>query len=260
MPGPQCRYAVGSILSEGQNQVDQECLKLYEASGFNVFSFPEVTHVVTTSFPHRKFFSALMRISRVYPRLQHYIKVGLLWIYCRTCFYYIISNTDKTNETQNYTATDWCFLCLPTKTKWARGEFSNHRALLWSSIIFTTTSILSPSHAHVCPKGLSFPTQCLSQHTEHHQNILCELPLGRFALRSRAFAKEKRTFTFLRHYFQVLLPLGTGARWCKYLPWAAASMPVLEMEKWERRCVSVCVCLCSCVRRMNHRWVWGGTT
>ncbi|XP_029287738.1 testis-expressed protein 264 isoform X2 [Cottoperca gobio] len=74
VPGPQCRYAVGSILSEGENKVDEELLKSYETSGFNVFSFPEVTHVVTTSFPYRTFFSILLGIRRVYPRLEHYIK------------------------------------------------------------------------------------------------------------------------------------------------------------------------------------------
>lgn len=74
VPGPQCRYAVGSILSEGENEADEGLLKSYETSGFSVFSFPEVTHVVTTSFPHRTFFSILLAVRRVYPRLDHYIK------------------------------------------------------------------------------------------------------------------------------------------------------------------------------------------
>ncbi|XP_035517917.1 testis-expressed protein 264 [Morone saxatilis] len=74
VPGPQCRYAVGSILSEGENKADEELLKSYETSGFNVFSFPEVTHVVTTSFPYRTFFSILLRVRRVYPRLHRYIQ------------------------------------------------------------------------------------------------------------------------------------------------------------------------------------------
>ncbi|XP_026162774.1 testis-expressed protein 264 isoform X2 [Mastacembelus armatus] len=45
VPGSQCRCAVGSILSEGENKPDEELLKRYETLGFNVFSFPEVTHV-----------------------------------------------------------------------------------------------------------------------------------------------------------------------------------------------------------------------
>lgn len=75
MSGSQCRFAVGSILSEGENKPDEELLKRYETSGFNVFSFPEVTHVVTTSFPHKTFFSILLSVGKVYPQLEHYIKV-----------------------------------------------------------------------------------------------------------------------------------------------------------------------------------------
>ncbi|KAK5912590.1 hypothetical protein CesoFtcFv8_002448 [Champsocephalus esox] len=74
VPGPQCRSAVGSILSEGDNKADEELLKSYETSGFNVCSFPEVTHVVTTSFPHKSFVSVLLGERRIYPRLKHYIK------------------------------------------------------------------------------------------------------------------------------------------------------------------------------------------
>lgn len=74
VPGPQCRYAVGSILSEGENEADEELLKRYEALGFNVFSFPEVTHAVTTSFPNRTLFSILLAVRRVYPQLGNYIK------------------------------------------------------------------------------------------------------------------------------------------------------------------------------------------
>lgn len=75
VPGPQCRSAVGSILSEGEDQADEELLRSYETSGFKVFSFPEVTHVVTASFPHRTFFSVLLGMRRVYPRLEDHIKV-----------------------------------------------------------------------------------------------------------------------------------------------------------------------------------------
>ncbi|XP_075893425.1 testis-expressed protein 264 [Nelusetta ayraudi] len=74
VPGPQCRYVVGSILSEGEKDADKELQKRYEASGFQVFSFPEVTHVVTCWFPNRTFFSSLLGVRRVYPRLARYIK------------------------------------------------------------------------------------------------------------------------------------------------------------------------------------------
>lgn len=72
--GPLCRYAVGSILTEGENKADEELLKRYKTSGFNVFTFPQVTHVVTTSFPHRMFFFSYLRVRRVYQQLEHYIK------------------------------------------------------------------------------------------------------------------------------------------------------------------------------------------
>uniref|UniRef100_A0AAQ4QS96 Testis expressed 264, ER-phagy receptor n=1 Tax=Gasterosteus aculeatus aculeatus TaxID=481459 RepID=A0AAQ4QS96_GASAC len=78
VPGPQCRSAVGSILSEGEDQADEELLRSYETSGFKVFSFPEVTHVVTASFPHRTFFSVLLGMRRVYPRLEDHIKARRL--------------------------------------------------------------------------------------------------------------------------------------------------------------------------------------
>lgn len=74
VPGPQCRCAVGSILSEGENKANENLLQRYEASGFNVFSFPEVTHVVTTSFPLRTSLSIILGVKRVYPRLSRYIK------------------------------------------------------------------------------------------------------------------------------------------------------------------------------------------
>uniref|UniRef100_A0A674N5G3 Testis expressed 264, ER-phagy receptor n=2 Tax=Takifugu rubripes TaxID=31033 RepID=A0A674N5G3_TAKRU len=72
--GPRCRYAVGRILSEGEDKADEELLKRCGDSGFNVFSFPEATHVVTTSLPHRTVFSVPVGVGRVYPKLQHYIK------------------------------------------------------------------------------------------------------------------------------------------------------------------------------------------
>ncbi|XP_046881886.1 testis-expressed protein 264 isoform X1 [Hypomesus transpacificus] len=69
-----CRYAVGSILSEGTGSPSEELLQLYQKFGFQIFSFPEVTHVVTTSVPHRTPLSVLLGVRRVYPRLHRYIK------------------------------------------------------------------------------------------------------------------------------------------------------------------------------------------
>lgn len=72
--GPQCRSAIGSIVSEGENKPSGDLLKKYKTSGFNVYSFPEVTHVVTASFPHRTFLSIILGVRRVYPQLTRYIK------------------------------------------------------------------------------------------------------------------------------------------------------------------------------------------
>ncbi|XP_056131334.1 testis-expressed protein 264 homolog [Lampris incognitus] len=72
--GQRCRYVVGTILSEGGMKPSEELLQRCEESGFRVYSFPEVTHVVTTSFPHRTLLSILLGVRRVYPRLEHYIK------------------------------------------------------------------------------------------------------------------------------------------------------------------------------------------
>ncbi|KAM3621937.1 uncharacterized protein V6R79_018046 [Siganus canaliculatus] len=74
VPAQQCRYAAGSILSEADNKPDGELLKSYETSGFTVFSFPEVTHMVKTTFPSRTSLSGLVAVKRVYPRLGRYIK------------------------------------------------------------------------------------------------------------------------------------------------------------------------------------------
>ncbi|XP_059384672.1 testis-expressed protein 264 homolog [Carassius carassius] len=74
IPAQKCRYAVGSILSEGEDRPNEEQQQLYVKNGFGVFSFPEVTHVVTASFPHRTPLSIFLGVQRVYPQLNCYIK------------------------------------------------------------------------------------------------------------------------------------------------------------------------------------------
>ncbi|KAJ0023882.1 hypothetical protein NQD34_003781 [Periophthalmus magnuspinnatus] len=74
VPGPDCRCAVGSIVSEGENKTPEDLLQKYITSGFSVFSFPEVTHVVTASFPYRTCLSIVLGVTRVYPQLTQYIK------------------------------------------------------------------------------------------------------------------------------------------------------------------------------------------
>ncbi|XP_063072167.1 testis-expressed protein 264 homolog [Engraulis encrasicolus] len=73
VPEEKCRYAVGSIVSEGDEQVDEELLQDYKKFGFSVASFPQVDHAVTTTFPNRTPVSCMMGAMRVYPRLGEYI-------------------------------------------------------------------------------------------------------------------------------------------------------------------------------------------
>ncbi|KAM9443890.1 testis-expressed protein 264 isoform 1-T2 [Clarias gariepinus] len=74
VPGPKCRSAVGSILSEGDQRPSAELQERYEKSGFRIFTFPEVTHVVSSCFPFRTRLSVMLGVLRVYPRLGGYIK------------------------------------------------------------------------------------------------------------------------------------------------------------------------------------------
>ncbi|XP_041836053.1 testis-expressed protein 264 [Melanotaenia boesemani] len=73
-PPEKCRYMVGSVLCEGDEKPDEELLKLYEKFGFKVFSLPEVSHAVTTSFPCTTHLSHVLGPYRVYPRLSSYIE------------------------------------------------------------------------------------------------------------------------------------------------------------------------------------------
>lgn len=77
-PSQKCRYVVGSILSEGEEKPDEELQKMYEKFGFKVFSLPEVSHAVTTSFPCTTPLSYVLGPYRVYPRLASYIEVQII--------------------------------------------------------------------------------------------------------------------------------------------------------------------------------------
>ncbi|CAG06802.1 unnamed protein product, partial [Tetraodon nigroviridis] len=74
-PPEKCRYAVGSVLCEGEEKPDEELQKMYEKFGFKVFSLPEVSHAVTTTFPCTTSLSYVLGPYRVYPRLGSYIEV-----------------------------------------------------------------------------------------------------------------------------------------------------------------------------------------
>ncbi|XP_061788222.1 testis-expressed protein 264 [Nerophis lumbriciformis] len=73
-PAEKCRYAVGSVLSEGEEKPDAELQKLYEKFGFKLISLPKVSHAVTTSFPATTPLSYILAPFRVYPRLSAYIE------------------------------------------------------------------------------------------------------------------------------------------------------------------------------------------
>ncbi|XP_056884969.1 testis-expressed protein 264 homolog [Takifugu flavidus] len=73
-PPEKCRYAVGSVLSEGEEKPDEELQKMYEKFGFKVFSLPEVSHTVTTAFPCTTSLSYALGAYRVYPKLASYIE------------------------------------------------------------------------------------------------------------------------------------------------------------------------------------------
>lgn len=73
-PAEKCRYVVGSVLCEGEEKPDQELQKMYEKFGFKVFSLPEVSHAVTTTFPCTTPLSHVLGPYRVYPKLASYIE------------------------------------------------------------------------------------------------------------------------------------------------------------------------------------------
>lgn len=74
-PPGKCRYAVGSVLCEGEEKPDEELRNMYEKFGFKVFSFPEVSHAVTTTFPRTTLLSNVVAPYKVYPKLGSYVEV-----------------------------------------------------------------------------------------------------------------------------------------------------------------------------------------
>eukprot|EP00062_Callorhinchus_milii_P006341 gi/632946729/ref/XP_007888702.1/ PREDICTED: testis-expressed sequence 264 protein [Callorhinchus milii] len=74
VPPEKQRCIIGSILSEGDEKPSEELVKLYEQFGFKIFSFPEVTHVVMTTFPFTTFLSLYLAMYKVYPVMNDYIK------------------------------------------------------------------------------------------------------------------------------------------------------------------------------------------
>ncbi|RVE73389.1 hypothetical protein OJAV_G00049040 [Oryzias javanicus] len=102
-PPEKCRYAVGSVLCEGDDKPDEELVKLYEKFGFTVFSLPEVDHAVTTSFPCTSPLSHILGPYRVYSRLSSYIEERKLCafptveIYTSDVIHYMVPQSRQTD-------------------------------------------------------------------------------------------------------------------------------------------------------------------
>ncbi|XP_054750704.2 testis-expressed protein 264 homolog [Lytechinus pictus] len=68
------RYIVGSILSEGTNEVEKEVETLFVEKGFKLTDFPAVDHAVISSFPFIWTLSSYIATAKVWPRLGEYIE------------------------------------------------------------------------------------------------------------------------------------------------------------------------------------------
>ncbi|XP_061778671.1 testis-expressed protein 264 isoform X1 [Nerophis ophidion] len=125
-PAEKCRYAVGSVLSEGEEKPDAELQKLYEKFGFKVISLPKVSHAVTTSFPATTPLSYILAPFRVYPRLSAYIE--------HSCRRYSVQNKRGTFASFDH----WCnlnpslFVLLHPPTTHRRGMMSPRKWLIAS--------------------------------------------------------------------------------------------------------------------------------
>ncbi|KAJ7316711.1 hypothetical protein JRQ81_002873 [Phrynocephalus forsythii] len=69
-----CRYAVGRILSEGEEKPSEEVVRIFLKYGFKIFNFPAASHVVMATFPYTTPLSIHLAVNRVHPSLDMYIK------------------------------------------------------------------------------------------------------------------------------------------------------------------------------------------
>lgn len=74
VPAEKLRYAVGSILSTGDDLPDPDLVRTFEKYSFKMFVFPAAVNAVSTSFPHTTTFSITIAVSRVYSAMFHYIQ------------------------------------------------------------------------------------------------------------------------------------------------------------------------------------------
>nr|KAG5697111.1 hypothetical protein BaRGS_002027 [Batillaria attramentaria] len=68
------RRAVGCVLAEGDEKVDENMRHKFEKEGFKIISLPYVENAVCTKFPYISIFSIFIAVSKVYPKLGVYIE------------------------------------------------------------------------------------------------------------------------------------------------------------------------------------------
>jgi len=75
VPAENQRWAVGSILAEGNEEADDELVKLFEGYGYKLFNLPAVQRVVKTKFRCYTFLTYTCNTVRVFAAQVKYIKV-----------------------------------------------------------------------------------------------------------------------------------------------------------------------------------------
>jgi len=78
VPAEKLRWAVGSIVAEGDEKPDDELVKVFEQHGFKLFNLPAVSKVVKTTFPHKTFLSVYIYVYRVYSAVGKYEQVSIM--------------------------------------------------------------------------------------------------------------------------------------------------------------------------------------
>ena len=62
-------------MAEGDQQPDEELVRLMCDKGFKTFGFPLVSNAVKCVFPFRSYLSVIIAIFRVYPLMGEFVKV-----------------------------------------------------------------------------------------------------------------------------------------------------------------------------------------
>lgn len=78
VPSEKLRWAVGSIIAEGDEKPDEETVKLFEQHGFKLFNLPAVSKVVKTTFPYSTSLSCYIYVFRVYSAVGKYAEVPVV--------------------------------------------------------------------------------------------------------------------------------------------------------------------------------------